>query len=71
MIFRKKRQSSIQWETHTNPDGSKGGHIASGATIGKNVYVAKTALVLPEATVPDGTTIGLGVIFTEDGPIRL
>ena len=65
MFLRKKT-----WYEHKNPDGSIGGNVPRSARIGKNVTIAKTAIIMPGAVVPDNTTINSGEIFTTDGLLK-
>lgn len=69
MLLAKKQD--IKWSTHVNPDGSKGGRVASTAQIGSDVTIAKTARILPGATVPDGSVVPMGTFYDKDGPFKL
>lgn len=71
MFFFCSKAGRVSWVTHTNPDGSEGGLVASSAEVGKNVTIGKTSLVFPGAKVPDNSVIELGVLYTPEGPVKL
>jgi len=67
-VFR-YRTSRVAWRRHTNPDGSLGGLVSVKATVGEDVYLDVSAVVVPDAHVPDHSVIGPGVIVSAAGSI--
>jgi carbonic anhydrase/acetyltransferase-like protein (isoleucine patch superfamily) len=63
------RTSRVAWLRHTNPDGSLGGLVSVGATVGADVYLDVSAVVIADAHVPDHSVVGPGVIVSAAGSI--
>lgn len=57
------------WLRHTNPDGSLGGLVSVEATIGEDVYLDVSAVVVADAHVPDHAHVGPGIIVSTVGSI--
>lgn len=62
--------NQAMWLRYTNPDGSQGGLVSTAASIGEQVYIADSAVVIPGAHVPDRTKIGHGEIYSPVGPLK-
>lgn len=43
-------------------------HIKKGVTIGRNVWIACGAIILPGVTVSDGAVVAAGSVVTKDVP---
>ncbi|GFE65570.1 hypothetical protein [Litoreibacter roseus] len=66
-LFSKAR---LDWYSHANPDGSKGGMVSVDAEIDDGVHIPVSAVVMPNVHVTADMEIENGALVTSEGSLK-